>query len=77
MRYLLRRLQVDAPENAAGLVEQDDIWLRLMDRVGIKRNQNKHVGGGPIGIRDGLEIAQQLSGDPNVLNALRAARKPG
>jgi hypothetical protein len=34
----------------------------------------KHVGG-PIGIRDGLQIAEQLTSDPNVLKALRAARK--
>ncbi len=34
----------------------------------------KHVGG-PIGIRNGLEIAQQLTHDSDVLRALRAARK--
>jgi hypothetical protein len=36
---LLLRLQVDAPESAADLVEQDDIRLRLVDRLGIERNQ--------------------------------------
>lgn len=36
----------------------------------------KHVEGGPLGIRDGLQIAQQLTHDPDVLRALRAARKP-
>lgn len=36
----------------------------------------KHVSGGPMGILDGLEIAQRLTQDPDVLNALRAARKP-
>jgi len=35
----------------------------------------KHLGG-PIGIRDGLQIAQELTQDPDVLKALRAARKP-
>ncbi len=33
----------------------------------------KHIEGGPIGIRDGLQIAEELTQDPNVL---RAARKP-
>jgi len=35
----------------------------------------KHVEGGPLGIRDGLQIAQYLTRDPNVLSALRAAQK--
>lgn len=38
---------------------------------------HKHIAGGPMGIRDGLEIAQQLTHDPDVLNALQRARKPG
>ncbi|MCI0622070.1 MAG: hypothetical protein L0387_10445 [Acidobacteria bacterium] len=38
--------------------------------------RHKHVSGGPVGIRDGLEIAQQLTQDPTVLDALRAAHKP-
>lgn len=33
----------------------------------------KHPGGGPIEIRDGLQIAQHLAGDPDVLRALRSA----
>jgi hypothetical protein len=37
----------------------------------------KHVEGGPLGIRDGLQVAQYLTEDPNVLSALRAAKKPG
>ena len=36
---------------------------------------HKHVGG-PSGIRTGLEIAQQLAHDQDVLLALRAARRP-
>jgi hypothetical protein len=36
----------------------------------------RHPEGGPYGIRDGLQIAQRLSNDPNVLGALRKARKP-
>jgi hypothetical protein len=36
----------------------------------------KHEEGGPLGIRDGLQVAQSLTQDPNVLRALRAARKP-
>jgi hypothetical protein len=34
-----RCLQVEAPENAAGRVKQDDIWLWLVDRPGIERDQ--------------------------------------
>jgi hypothetical protein len=30
----------------------------------------KHTGGGPIGIRDGLQVARHLTGDQNVLQAL-------
>jgi hypothetical protein len=33
-----------------------------------------HVEGGPVGIADGLQIAQKLAGDPNVLQALRKAK---
>ncbi|RUM11248.1 hypothetical protein EFB14_20575 [Rhizobium fabae] len=29
----------------------------------------------PEGVRDGLKIAEQLTGDPNVLQALRQAKK--
>jgi hypothetical protein len=36
----------------------------------------KYEEGGPLGIRDGLEVAQCLTQDPNVLTALRAARSP-
>lgn len=36
----------------------------------------KHASGGPLGIRDGLQIAQYLSQNPDVLAGLRAARKP-
>jgi hypothetical protein len=36
----------------------------------------KHVEGGPLGIRDGLQIAQYLTQDPDVLTALRKAKKP-
>ena len=36
----------------------------------------KHVEGGPLGIRDGLQIAQYLTQDPDVLTALRKASKP-
>jgi hypothetical protein len=36
----------------------------------------KHIKGGPIGILDGLQIAQGLAGDPDVLSALRKAEKP-
>jgi len=32
--------------------------------------------GGPLGIRDGLEVAKHLTQDPKVLDALRAAQKP-
>lgn len=35
-----------------------------------------HQERGPVGIRDGLQVAQHLTQDPNVLRALRAARKP-
>jgi len=35
----------------------------------------KHVEGGPLGIRDGLQIAQRLADDPDVLTALRKAQK--
>lgn len=36
----------------------------------------KHVEGGPLGIRDGLQVAQDLAHDPDVLTALRVAEKP-
>ena len=29
----------------------------------------------PEGVRDGLQIAEQVTGDPNVLRALRQAKK--
>lgn len=32
-----------------------------------------HPGGGPIGLRDGLRVAQQLTNDSDVLRALRSA----
>jgi hypothetical protein len=32
-----------------------------------------HPSGGPIGLRDGLQVAQQLTNDSDVLKALRAA----
>jgi len=35
----------------------------------------KHVESGPVGIRDGLQVAQYLTKDPDVLSALRAAQK--
>lgn len=35
----------------------------------------RHAKGGPSGLRNGLEIAQQIAGDPDVLAALRVARK--
>lgn len=35
----------------------------------------KHASGGPLGIRDGLQIAQYLSQNPDVLAGLRAAHK--
>lgn len=38
-KALLRRLQVEAPENAAGRVEQDDVRLGAMDRLRIERDQ--------------------------------------
>jgi len=36
----------------------------------------KHVEGGPLGIRDGLQVAQYLTQNPDVLTALRTAGKP-
>jgi hypothetical protein len=36
----------------------------------------EHVEGGPLGIRDGLQVAQHLAQNPDVLSALRAAQKP-
>ena len=36
----------------------------------------KHASGGPLGIRDGLQIAQELSQNADVLAGLRAAQKP-
>jgi hypothetical protein len=41
----------------------------------IEFSQSKHASGGPLGIRDGLQIAQQLSQNPDVLAGLRAAQK--
>jgi hypothetical protein len=38
--------------------------------------QRRHVEGGPVGILDGLQIAQGLAQNPDVLSALRAASKP-
>jgi hypothetical protein len=38
--------------------------------------QRKHLEGGPIGIRDGVQVAQELANDPDVLHALRTAEKP-
>jgi hypothetical protein len=35
----------------------------------------KHIEGGPVGILDGLQIAQKLARNPNVLSSLRAAEK--
>ena len=40
------------------------------------REEFRHPTGGPIDILDGLEIAQRLANDPDVLVALRAAGKP-
>jgi len=39
-------------------------------------SSNSHPAGGPIDILDGLAVAQLLSGDPDVLHALRVAEKP-
>jgi len=39
VKVLLRRLQVEALENAAGWVEQNDIGLWLVDRLGIESDQ--------------------------------------
>jgi len=36
----------------------------------------RHGDGGPIGILDGVQVAQKLSLDRNVMKALRAAQKP-
>jgi hypothetical protein len=36
----------------------------------------RHASGGPLGIRDGLQVAQDLTEDPDVLTAIRAAQKP-
>ena len=36
---LLRRLQVEPLENAAGRIEQDDVRLRPVDRLGIESDQ--------------------------------------
>jgi hypothetical protein len=36
----------------------------------------RHAEGGPVGILDGLQIAQVLAENPDVLSALRAASKP-
>jgi hypothetical protein len=36
----------------------------------------KHIEGGPIGILDGLQIAQKLARNPDVLSSLRAVEKP-
>lgn len=36
----------------------------------------KHTQGGPIDVRDGLEIAQHLAGNTDILTTLRKARKP-
>lgn len=36
----------------------------------------KHARGGPLEIRDGLQVAQSLTQNPNVLDALRNASKP-
>lgn len=38
--------------------------------------QRRHIDGGPIGILDGLRIAQELAQNPDVLSALRSAVKP-
>jgi hypothetical protein len=35
---------------------------------------SKHAAGGPKGVRNGLQIAQLLTNDPDVLNIIRAAR---
>lgn len=35
----------------------------------------QHTNGRPLGIRDGLRVAQELTLDPNVLSALRKAKK--
>ena len=36
---LLNRVKIHASENTTGIVEQNDIGLRLMDRIGIERDQ--------------------------------------
>jgi len=38
--------------------------------------QRRHIEGGPLGILDGLQIAQELAQNPNVLSALRVSAKP-
>lgn len=43
----------------------------------IELRHRKHTSGGPRGIRDALQVAQELTQDPNVLTALRTAQKPG
>lgn len=49
------------------------------DRLGLKATfaplqailTERHASGGPVGVRDGLEVAQQLAGNTDVLKALR------
>jgi hypothetical protein len=39
MKVLLRRLQVEALEDSAGRIEQDDIRLSLVDSLRIERDE--------------------------------------
>ena len=59
-------------------VHWSDQRLRMKARFApvIELRRGRHASGGPLGIRDGLQVAQDLSQDPNVLNALRSAQKP-
>ena len=48
-----------------------DLCANFAPLLAIK--SEKHASGGPTGIRDGLEVAEQLAGSANVLDALRAS----
>jgi hypothetical protein len=50
-------------------------WLRTTFSAVQDLPPRRHVEGGPVGILDGLQIAQALARNPDVLSALRAASK--
>jgi hypothetical protein len=80
-RFFTDLILFDSPQLDWIKLEQPIRWAH--ERFGLRADfaslidipEFKHPPGGPLGICDGLEIATKLTGDTNVLEALRTARK--